>query len=235
MEAVERAVNPAITFPDDSFAQIEQGIEPGSGYPIRPGTEGAVKRIYDQPSIEPEVYQIDAMEKRLRKLFFVDYPEQSGDTPPTAAQWFDELARAQRRIGTPGMAFWREGPRAIFLRFKFLLEAAGTIKKLMDKEGRAISTQAYNPAQRAAEQQEIATATQCANILAQMFPEEWKIRIDGGETMKMFVDKMRTSGLLKFRDPKAAAAVLQQIQQLTMSRQAPGAPAAPEAAGAPAA
>lgn len=29
IEAVERAVNPAITFPDDSFTEVEQGVEPG--------------------------------------------------------------------------------------------------------------------------------------------------------------------------------------------------------------
>ena len=235
IEAVERAYNPAIHYPDDSFTEVEQGIEPGMAYPIRPGTENAVGPIYNQPTVEPAIFQIETMEKRLRKLFFVDYPEQTGDTPPTAGQWFDELARAQRRIGTPGMSFWREGPRAIFLRFKFLLEASGTIKPLADKSGRMISTQPYNPAQRAAEQQEIATATQCANILAQMFPEEWRVRIDGGKTMKAFIDKMRTSGLIQMRDPKDIATALQQMQQLVQARHEPGAPAPPAGAGAPAA
>lgn len=232
-EATERAWNPAITFPDDSFTEVEQGIEPGMAYPIRVGSENAVKSIYQQPNLEPGMFTIEAMEKRLRKLFFVDYPEQSGDTPPTLGQWLDELARAQRRIGTPGMSFWREGPRAVFLRFKFLLEAAGTIKKLTDKAGRAISTQPYNPAQRAAEQQEIATATQCAQILAQMFPEEWRLHADGGKTMKAFIDKMRTSGLIKMRDQNQVAAALAQISQLAMARARPGAPNEPAAAGAP--
>ena len=232
LEAIERATNPAIVFPDDSFVQIEQGIEPGAGYPIRPGTEGAVKPIYEQPTLQPEIFGIGEMEKRLRKGFYVDYPEQTGDTPPTAAQWFDELARAQRRIGTPGMAFWREGPRAIFLRFKFLLEAAGTIRKLTDKAGRAISTAPYNPAQRAAEQQEIATAAQAAQLLGGMFPEEWKIRIDGGATMKAFIDKMRTGDLLKFRSPNDVAAALKQIATLTMSRDQPDVQT-PQGAGPP--
>ncbi len=228
LEATERSYNPAITFPDDSFTEVEQGIEPGMAYPIRVGSENAVKAIYNQPSVDREMFTIDNMEKRLRKLFFVDYPEQSGDTPPTAAQWFDELARAQRRMGTPGMSFWREGPRAIFLRYKFLLERAGTIKPLQDKSGRAISTQPYNPAQRAAEQQEIATATQCAQILGQMFPEEWKLHADGGETMRAFIEKMRTSGLLKMRPANQVQAALAQIAQLAGSRQRPGGEAGQE-------
>jgi len=234
LEAVEGATNPAITYPDDSFTEVEQGIEPGMAYPIRPGSENAVKAIYNQPTIQPEIFEIELQEKRLRKLFFVDYPEQSGDTPPTLGQWLDEMARAQRRIGTPGFSFWREGPRAFFLRFKFLLEQSGTLKKIVDQHGRFISTQAYNPAQRAAEQQEIAIATQCANLLAQMFPEEWRVRIDGGATMQAFIAKMRTSGLIKMRNKQDIASAIQQMQQFVQARREPGAPQPPPAAGAPA-
>jgi hypothetical protein len=230
IDAVERAVSPPITFPDDSFTEVEQGVESGMAYRIRPGSENAVRAIYDQPTIEPEVYQIQTMEHRLRKLHYIDMPEQSGDTPPTLGQWLDEMARAQRRIGTPGMSFWREGPRAIFLRFKYLLERAGTLPKLEAKGGKAVSTQPYNPAQRAAEQQEIATAIQCASALGQMFPEEWRAAIDGRMTMEAFVDKMRTSGLLKFRKKEEVAQAVQQIAQLIGGRQRLGGEV-PEGAG----
>jgi hypothetical protein len=231
-EAVERAVNPATTFPDDSFTNVEQGIEPGMAYPIRPGTEGSVKAIHQQPTIEPELVDLERKEKRLRKLFFIDHPEQTGDTPPTLGQWLDELARAQRRIGAAGGSFWREGPRNIFLRFKYLLEMAGTVKRVTDKGGRAVSTQPYNPAQRAAEQQEIATATQCAQILAQMFPEEWRLWMDGKSTMEKFIEKMRTSGLLVMRKEADVQQALARITQLVQARHEPGAPSPPAAAGA---
>lgn len=234
IEAVERAVNPALTFPDDSFAAVEQGIEPGMAYPIRPGTAADVKRMYDQPSIQPEIYQTEAMEHRLRKLFYVDFPEQSGDTPPTLGQWLDEMARAQRRIGTPGQSFWREGPMQIFLRYKYLLERSGTITPLSDKSGRLISTQPYNPAQRAAEQQEIATAAQASQMLGAMFPEEWKLMMDGRATIKAIIDKMRVHGLLKMRDENQVKQALERIAQIANVRQAPGAEPAP-GSGAPAA
>jgi hypothetical protein len=233
IEAVERAVNPAITFPDDSFTSVEQGIEPGMAYPIRPGTEGAVKRMYDQPSIQPEIYQTEQMAHQLKKLFYVDHPEQTGDTPPTLGQWLDELARMQRRIGMAGYSFWREGPMRIFMRFKYLLEQAGTIAPI-SRDGRMISTQPYNPTQRAAEQQEIATAMQFANMMAQMFPEEWRLAVDGTITMEAFAEKMRVTGLIKFRDKKQVAAALAQIAQLVGARQHAGAPV-PQGAGAPAA
>jgi hypothetical protein len=235
VEAVERAVNPAIKYPDDSVTNIEQGIEPGMGYPVRPGAGEDFGAIYQQPSIEPALLEMETKEHRLKKLFYVDHPEQTGDTPPTLGQWLDELARMQRRIGTAGFSFWREGPMRIFLRFKYLLEVAGTIRKLADKGGRAIATQAYNPSQRAAEQQEIATAMQFSNMMAQMFPEEWRMAVDGRMTMEKFAEKMRVTGLIQFRDKKQVEGALEQIKQLIVGRQRAGGTDVAEGAGAPAA
>jgi hypothetical protein len=241
IEGVEWAVNPAIKYPDDSVTNIEQGIEPGMGYPVRVGAENAFGPIYNQPSLDPALLELETKEHRLKKLHFTDYPEQSGDTPPTASQWLDELARAQRRIGMAGYSFWREGPLRIFLRYKFLLEIAGTIEKLQDASGKLIATQPINPTQRAAEQQEIATATQAAQIGAQMFPEEWRLVVDGKQTIVNFIQKMRVAydkksqtGLIAMRDSKEVAQVAAQLAQLAGTRQKAGG-ATPEEAGAPAA
>ncbi len=215
------SINPPITYPDDSFAAVEQGVEEGMAYPIRPGSEGAVKAIYTVPPPEVANYQYEEKVKKLRKLHFVDYPEQTGDTPPTLGQWLDEMARAQRRLGTPGLGFWREGPAQIFLRFKWLLEKSGSIKPIR-VDGRAVATMPRNPAQAAAEQQEVGMAMKIATYLAQTFPEEFKIAIDGTATMKEFVAKARVS-LLKFRDPQHVAQAVQQMSQLVGDRPVPGA------------
>ncbi len=226
----ELSLTPPIGFPDDSFASVEQGLEPGMAYPIRPGSEGAIKPIYTVPSPEEGAYTYEEKLKQLRKLFYVDFPEQSGDTPPTLGQWLDEMARAQRRIGTPGMSFWREGPCKIFLRYKTILERFRIIEPIKVNGG-LVAAVPYNPAQRAAEQQEIATAVQFAQIGAQMFPEEWKMVVDGQKTMKAFIDKMRVSGLIKFRDPADIQKAVQQMAQLAQG-QAAGAPAGAATNGA---
>src|SRR5215472_5714007 len=83
VEHAEMAIRPAITYPSESFVEVEQGIEPGMAYPVRPGQEGAVKAIFTPPPPDAANYQYQAKLKKLRKLFFVDYPEQTGDTPPT--------------------------------------------------------------------------------------------------------------------------------------------------------
>jgi hypothetical protein len=229
-EHAEMAVKPPLSYPDDSFSAIEQGIEPGMAYPV--GRDGAkdIKPFYTPPPADPAIYEYEAKEHRLRKLFYVDFPQQTGDTPPTLGQWLDEMARAQRRIGRPGLPFWREGPAKIFTRFKYLLEKAQAIP-IIKIDDKTISLMPYNPAQRAAEQQEIAMATQFATMMGQMFPEEWKLAVDGKKTMEAFAEKMRVSGLIQFRDPKAVAAVLGQMAQLVGGQQ-PGGGAPAE--GAPA-
>ena len=222
MEQAAREIKPPIFFPDDSFAAIEQGLEDGMAYPIRPGSEKSIGSIYPPVKADAANYKYEEKTKELRKLFFVDYPEQTGDTPPTLGQWLDEMARAQRRIGTPGLPFWAEGPAAIFTRFKYLLEAAGSINPVR-VDGRAVATLPRNPAQAAAEQQELAKAMQMATYMGQTWPEEFKMYIDGNASMKMMLEKARVT-LLKMRDKDQVAAAVSQISQLVGARPASGGP-----------
>jgi hypothetical protein len=208
----EMSIRPPMGFPDDSFAAIEQGLEPGMAYPIRPGGGDVLKRLYDVPPPQTENYQYAEKQHSVKKGFFVDFPEQSGDTPPTLGQWLDEMARAQRRIGRPGLPFWREGPARIFLRFKYLLERMGVVEPIK-VDGKSASLLPYNPAQRAAEQQEIAMAVHGLQIAGQFFPEEFKAWIDGKGTMQALLAKMRVE-LVKWRKPEEVQAAVQQIGSL---------------------
>jgi hypothetical protein len=227
---IELNLSPPIFIPDDSFAAVEQGLEPGMAYPIRAGSEKSVVRAYEPGPPEAGVYLIDDKVRRLRKHFYVDYPEQRGDTPPTLGQWMDELARAQRRIGTPALTFWQEGPAQIFLRFKYLLEQRGILDPIR-VNGNIVALRAINPAQRAAEQQEIATAVRAIQILGGAFPEEFKAFIDGQATMKAFTDKMRVT-LLKYRDKQQVDEAVNMIAKLIAGRHPPTADPA-QAAGLP--
>lgn len=219
IEHAALTIRPPITYPDDSVVNLDQGVEEGMGYPVRPGSEGAFKSIYTPPPADAANYQYAEKISNLRKLHFVDHPEQSGDTPPTATQWMDELARAQRRIGTPGMPFWREGPAQIFLRFKYLLEAAGSIQPLK-VDGRAVATMPRNPTQAAAEQQDVVKAMQMITWFAQNFPEEFKVKVDGGKTMENMTEKARIT-LIDWRKPEQVKAAVEQMSKLMGDRPVP--------------
>ncbi len=222
IENAELALVPPITYPSDSFTNIEQGLEPRMAYPIMPGQEDAVKPIYKVPAAAPGTYAYEDKLKKLRKLFYVDHPEQSGDTPPTAAQWLDEIARSQRRLGIPGLSFWREGPAKIFSRYQHLLEQSGAIEPLK-VDGRAIATMPRNPTQAAAEMQEVANFAKAVQLLGPTFPEEFKANADGRATMEAVLAKMRVT-LLKLRDKDAVAGAVDQMAKLVAGRHAPDAP-----------
>ncbi len=215
-ENMELSLRPPVTFPSFSFSSVEQGFESGMAYPIEPGHEGAIKNIYTAPPANVGNYAYEDKLKKLRKLFYVDLPEQSGDTPPTRAQWLDEAARAQRRIGTPGMPFWRDLAQ-IFIRYKYLLEKSQAIEPVQ-VDGRAVSTQPLNPTQAAAKLQSIAEAANTAATLGGMFPEEFKMNVDGRKSMEAWIDETGTGDLLVLRPLDEVANATQQMAQLAGAR-----------------
>jgi len=66
-------------------------------------------------------------------------------------------------------------------------------------DGRNVSTRPRNPAQAAAQQQELAEAARTAQILGAMFPEEFKMNMDGRKTMEDWIEKSRTGAVLQLR------------------------------------
>ena len=101
-------------------------------------------------------------------------------------------------MGIPGLSFWREGPSKIFSRFQHLLEQSGAIAPIK-VDGRAVATMPRNPAQAAAEQQEVASFAKAVQLLGAAFPEEFKANADGRATMDAVLAKMRVT-LLKMRN-----------------------------------
>lgn len=226
---VDMELRPPVSFPDGSFANIQDGIEAGMAYSIRPGEEGAVKRIYDATSIDAAIYLTQDQEQRVKRLFFLDWPQQDGKTPPTATQWLDEMTLAQQRIGTPGLTFWREFCAGVFLRFLYLLEKAGQVEKVeIDVGGtkKPIALLPYNPAVRASEQEDVALFARFAEISAGAFPEEWKYTTDGAKTIVNLANKMGVQTLWAQRDQQQTAQAIGNISKL-LGGAAAGGPAIP--------
>lgn len=231
VENLDLALRPPISWPDDSFANLEEGIEAGFAYPIRPGTAGDVKAMYEAPSPQVAIYDRQDYQQRLKRLFFVDYPEQRGDTPPSATQWLDEMTLTQRRIGTPGLPFWREGPAEYFMRFQHILEKRGVLNKVK-VDGKVVSLMPYNPAQRAAEQQDVAQAARAIQIGGEAFPEEWKMSVDGTKTINNIVEKLGAGKIIVMRTPEQVQEAIKNIAALQQGT-VPGAPGQAAAGQAP--
>lgn len=210
---LELGLRPPIAWPDDSWTNIEEGIECDMAYPVRPGSEGAIKPIYTPNPPDAAVYDRNDLEQRLRRLFFLDWPKQTGDTPPTATQWLDEMTLAQRRIGTPGRIFWSEFAGGVFTRFQYILEKEGVIQPIK-VDGKAASLEPFNPAQRAVEQQDVAEFTRFVQIGGATAPQEFPMWTDGKKTLLNLQKKLPGGGIWAIRSPQEVQAAIANIQKL---------------------
>lgn len=232
LDALDLALRPPVAVPDDSYVQFKDGIETGYAYPVRPGGGQDIRPLYPAPNPNIGIYDKQDLETRIKRLFYLDWPEQSGDTPPSATQWLDEMTMAQRRIGTPGLPFWWEFCAPVFQRFEYLLKKRGDIEPVR-VDGKIISLVPYNPAQRAAEQQEVAQFARFLEIGGMAFPEEMKMASDGLETLVILASKLGADKIWRQRDPAQVQQAVQLIAQLSGGA-VPGAPQVGGPAGAPA-
>lgn len=212
IEYLDRAVSPPFVYPDDGVINFEAGIEPGMGYPARPGSADDFKSLLFEGDADFTFYSEADLIRRIKRLHFNDKPEQRGDTPPTATQWYDEMLMSQRRIGTPGRAFWAEFPAPVFQRFAYILEKRGTIRPIK-VDGKAVALQPYNPAAKAVEQQDVQTAMRFVEFMNASFREASMALINAPETAANLKQKLGDQ-LVVLNDPEQIAGAIKQFAPL---------------------
>jgi hypothetical protein len=216
IENLDFTLRPPKAYEDDGLLNIPaDGVRPGELYPKRPnGGKPVFEDIYEPRPIDAALFEVDHLQMRIRRLHYVDFPEQRGKTPPTATQWIDELVIRQRRIGAPGFTFWREEPYETFQRFRYLGEKRGTVQSL-ESLGVTVSLQPYNPAERAQDSQDIATAVRFAEIGQTVAPTTWQAMIDEGKTLENLQKKFRDE-IIVLRPAAEAEKRLQLLAQIGM-------------------
>jgi hypothetical protein len=108
------------------------------------------------------------------------------------------MLRAQRRIGTPGMNFWRVGPKAIFERFAWLCEKDGLVEPVLSG-GTRVPLSPQNPATQAQDQQQLQVAMRLLEIAKGFFPQTSQAAIDELATMEN-IKKLLRDQLVSFRN-----------------------------------
>jgi hypothetical protein len=201
IENADFQIHPPFIYADDSVMNFSNGIEPGMGYPARPWAQGRpIEPLAFSGNVQFAEFETMRVEQRIKRLHFLDQPEQLGKTPPTAEQWLDQIARAKRRIGTPGKVFFREFPAELFLRFKFLLEKRGTIAPVKI-DGKTVSLVPYDPTEQAQEHQEVQIAGRILEMGRNFFPNTMQVAVDEQETLTNIKNKLRDK-IVKMRSPE---------------------------------
>lgn len=219
-DSVDIAIRPPIGYPDDGVMDFEGGIESGKAYPMRPGSGRDIANLAFEGSFDISFYTASDLERRIRRKHFADYPEQKGDTPPTATQWVDEMLRAQRRIGTQGNKFWREGPREVFLRFTWLMEADGILGPL-EVDGERVTLEPNNPATQAADAQKLETAVNLTMTVKNLFPMTSQAAIDEYKTIEN-MKKLSRDETVVMRDSETAGRLVESILTAAQSMNGEG-------------
>jgi hypothetical protein len=212
IENAELSLRAADHLSERQFSNVEQGLEPRHGLSDPARARNPRKPIYEVPPANPATYAYEDKLKKLRKLFYVDLPEQTGDTPPTLGA----MARRDGPRAAPHRharaAVLARGPGADFLRFKYLLEKSGAITA-GQVDGRTVATLPRNPAQAAAEQQELGERAHRADA-RRMFPEEFKMNVDGRGTMDAVAREDAGDAAEDARQGEVAEAAVDQMAKL---------------------
>jgi hypothetical protein len=193
-----------IIYPSDSMIDLSEGIEAGRAYPAKRGFSS--DQIYDLSktvNLDQGWFAADRIEDRIRRTFFQDGPRQTGDTPPTAAQWLDERRRVQQRLGKPSSPLWTEMIVPFLQRCETLSVLAGEMPDAITHNGRAITIQAVSPMQKAHNQDQVMIARSNVEFAVGMLQDQAATVIDPVATLKNMVG---TSGdtLTVIRDQQTA-------------------------------
>lgn len=156
---LEDAISNTLIYSNDSYLDFSDGIEPGRAYPAGPRfSKDGIYELNKTTNLQVGFYTKDDLERRIRAGFYQDGPRQRGDTPPTAAQWFDEARRVQQRLGKPSAPLWTELFYPFIQRVEYLGIQTGKLDSVLTLDGRAITVQPISPLQKAQNRDQVMIA-----------------------------------------------------------------------------
>jgi len=124
LKALNRDVDPVVSYVDDGIMNVEGGIDAGTWLPRGPNSE-APEAISSNARLDAAVFERDKLETKVKKALYQDRPDQPGKTPPTATQWVDEKAWNTRRMELPRDLATNNWVLPIINRFTYLRAKRG--------------------------------------------------------------------------------------------------------------
>jgi hypothetical protein len=217
MKRMSFVVDPAFFYDDDSVVNLDNGINPGDGIPRAIGSKFDV--FESEADFNTAFFERKDMQQDIKRALFQDKPQQSGDTPPTAAQWMDQKAEIARRMGAPIGRLTTEWQWAIFQRFAYLMEQRGKLPEVK-LNGEVVRLRPQSPLVKAQRQQKVMIAERLIGAINTSFqPELSAVIMDPIQTAKNLQDQLGDSIVVLRTQPEiddlvAKGAALAQQQGL---------------------
>lgn len=215
LEALDYALQPVTSYPDDGVIDVSGGIAPGTWIPMAQGSE--IRPIVSGANFDVSQFSLQDLRSRIRDALFQDAPRQNGLTPPTATQWQEQAAAKAKRMGAPVGRLVTELLRPLFLRFAALLRARGKLPAQVRFKGQPVKLRAQSPLLKAMQQSEAQRVDQFLVTTSQTV---------GPETTAMWIDMEEA---LRYRAqlydiPAKLVRSQAQVQQIIAQQQALQAP-----------
>lgn len=168
LKALNRDVDPVVSYEDDGTLNVEGGIDAGTWLPRARGSE-APQAIGSEARLDAAVFEREKIVRNIKRALYQDRPEQPGQTPPTATQWLDEKAWNTRRMELPRDMLTNEWVLPIINRFTWLRAQRGqSFGVTVDK--RLVALRPVSPLSKARDLEDVQTTNQLVgmvNILSQ--------------------------------------------------------------------
>ena len=124
LKALNRDLDPVVSYQEDGVLNPEGGIDAGTWLPRAPGSDAPIP-IESKARTDLAIFERTRLERKIKAQLYQDRPDQAGKTPPTATQWLDEKAWNTRRMELPRDLATNLWVVPIINRFSWLLDKAG--------------------------------------------------------------------------------------------------------------
>ncbi len=162
LTALNRDVDPPMSYEEDGVMNPEGGIDAGIWLARAPGSERP-EPIRSEARLDASVFEREKLEVKIKKCLYQDRPDQAGKTPPTATQWMDEKAWNTRRMELPRDIATNDWVIPIINRFSYLMTVRGQ-PMAVTLNNRLIRLRPKTPLSKARDVEDMQTTMQVINM-----------------------------------------------------------------------
>jgi hypothetical protein len=204
LKALNRDVDPVVSYESDGVMNPENGVDAGTWLPRMTGSQKP-EVIESKARLDASVFERAKLEGKIRKTLYQDRPDQTGKTPPTATQWMDEKAWNTRRLELPREQITAEWVMPVINRFAWIFASTGAVEMELVVDKGKVKVAPVSPLTKARDLEDMSTTMQVANMGAQFSQMEAQgSPIDALQTMQNIKATAKERHIV-FKSPEAFA------------------------------